>query len=92
MKYKLGLREIIDSDIGYDCPFTPNPEDYSMYVNAFVEDIDSLDFVESAYEENNSIIIELAPGATIEQLGESSKPIHQKYWEQLRTTGFVKIA
>lgn len=39
MNYKLGLREVSESDINAECPWMPEKEDYSMYVSAFIEDI-----------------------------------------------------
>ncbi|MGF1701447.1 hypothetical protein L4D09_14205 [Photobacterium makurazakiensis] len=91
MNFKLGLREITESDIKADCPFMPEKEDFPMYVAAFVEDIDNLDIVESAYESNNSVIIKLAGDADIEQLRQACISIHQHYWDKLRTTGFEPI-
>ncbi|MEZ9464886.1 MULTISPECIES: hypothetical protein [Vibrio] len=92
MKYRLGLREITESDIRVDCPFMPEPEDYPMYVEAFVADFNNLEIVDNAFEENNSVVIELAEGVTGEQLRQASISIHQNYWKKLRTTGFDKIA
>lgn len=92
MNYKLGLKEITESDIKADCPFMPDKEDYPMYVSAFVEDFNNMDIVESAYEKDNSVIIKLVDGADIEQLRQASISIHQHYWDKLRTTGFEPIA
>ena len=92
MNYKLGLREITECDIQADCPFMPEKEDYPMHVAAFVEDIDNLDIVETAYESNNSVIINLVVNTDIEQLHQACISIHQHYWDKLRTTGFESIA
>ncbi|SON49355.1 hypothetical protein [Vibrio tapetis] len=42
MNFKLGVREITESDIKADCPFMPEKEDFPMHVAAFVEDIDNM--------------------------------------------------
>ncbi|MGX9416574.1 hypothetical protein ACWU4D_04385 [Vibrio sp. WJH972] len=91
MNYKLGLREITESDIRADCPFMPEKEDFPMYVASFVDDLNNLDIVESATEHNNIISINLNNGADIEQLRQVSISIHQKYWDKLRTTGFLSL-
>ena len=92
MKYKLELREIVEADINVECPFMPEKDKYTMYVQAFIEDINLLPIVQSAFEQNNAVIIELNDGVTIEQLASACKPIHQYYWEQLRTRAYEKIA
>ena len=92
MKYRLGLRQITEADIKADCPFLPEPEDYEIYVAAFADDFNQLEIVESAFADNNSVIIKLTEGADFEQLRQSSISIHQNYWDKLRTTGFEKIA
>jgi hypothetical protein len=92
MKYKLGLREITESDIKSDCPFMPEEEDFPMYVAAFVEGFNHLDIVESATETNNVINISLIDSTNIEQLRQASTSIHEHYWDKLRTTGFKPVA
>lgn len=91
MIYKLGLREISDSDISAECPYMPEKEDYQMYVVAFIDDIKNLDIVESAHESNNSVIIKLVEHADFKQLHQAIIAILKKYWEQLRTTGLESI-
>ena len=91
MNYKLGLREISESDLNAECPWMPEKENYPTYVLAFIEDINHLEIVENAYKLNSAVIIQLVDGATIEQLALESKPIHQHYWSKLRTTGFESI-
>lgn len=92
MKYRLGLREITEDDIKADCPFMPEPENYEMYVTAFADDFNLLEIVESAFIDNNSVIINLVEGVDIEQLRQASISIHKNYWVKLRTTGFEKLA
>ncbi|EGR1094877.1 hypothetical protein EFU33_17595, partial [Vibrio cholerae] len=90
MKYRLGLREITEADIKADCPFMPDPEDYEVDVAAFADEFNQLEIVESAFVENNDLIIHLAKGGDIEQLRKAGISIHQNYWDKLRTTGFEK--
>ncbi|GLP97125.1 hypothetical protein [Paraferrimonas sedimenticola] len=91
MNYKLGLREITESDINIECPFMPEKDDFPMHVAAFVEDIQHLEVVETAVEEGHSVLINLIEGATLEQLRKDCKSVLQAYWGKLRTTGFVSI-
>ncbi|MBE7216610.1 hypothetical protein MK852_21700 [Shewanella benthica] len=91
MNYRLGLREITESDIKADCPFMPKKEDFPMHVAAFVEDFNNLDIVGSATESNNIININLIDGTHVEQLRQASISIHQHYWDKLRTTGFKTV-
>jgi len=91
MNYKLELREIVEADIKPDCSFMPEKDKYSMYVQAFIEDINNLPIVQNAFEESNAVIIELNVGVNIEELASACIPIHKYYWEQFRTKGFVKI-
>lgn len=92
MKYRLGLREITEADVNVEFPFMPEPEDYQMHVDAFGDDFNRLEIVESAVVDNNSVIINLAEGVDIEQLRQASISIHQNYWDKLRTTGLKVIA
>lgn len=88
MNYILGLKEITKSDIGVDCPFMPEREEFPMFVAAFVEDFNNLDIVESTTLNNNIINIKLINGTDIEQLRQASISILQNYWDKLRTTDF----
>ncbi|MUJ29737.1 hypothetical protein GNP73_17365 [Aliivibrio fischeri] len=92
MKYKLGLRPINESDIGIDCPFMPENENYDSYVSAFVEEINNLEIVKEAIESEGCAIIELENNVSLDVLRESLKSLHQSFWELLRTTGFESIA
>ncbi len=62
------MREITEADIKADCPFMPDPEDYEVDVAAFADEFNQLEIVESAFVENNDLIIHLAKGGDIEQL------------------------
>lgn len=91
MRYKLKLREITESDTGIECPFVPDPDDYQIYVRAFVHDLNEIDIVFRAHQDNNSVIIELINNSTCEQLRKSIITITQSYWEKLRVTQLEKI-
>ena len=91
MKYKLGVRRLGESDIGVECPVLPEPEDFQMYLNAFVEEINGLDVVVNAEPSGESIVIELESEADVPTLHRSVRDAYQNFSQYFATTGF-KIA
>ena len=92
MKYKLGIRQIEESDIGPDCPTMPVQGDFKMYLDAFVEVINSSEIVANTVETGGDVIIELIQNASGEQLQQALIAIHKAFWGRLRTTGLTVIS
>ena len=55
MKLNLTVRLFNKNDVNTECPFEPDIDDFEMYLNSLVEDIESLDSVSSVLL-NKSII------------------------------------
>jgi hypothetical protein len=88
-KYKLLTREIIDSDIGAECPFMPEEGEYEIYLTALAEDINNLNVVLNSNIEGNSIVIELEVESDFEELHDQVKLILQsEISTKLKNLGF----
>ena len=94
MKYKLPIRKINESDIGADCPFMPEDDDFDMYLDALKEDIQNLDVVISLIQEDRNLIFEIESELAFPLLHSSIKDLlANQYWTKLKAaSGFENVA
>lgn len=94
MKYQLSIRKIKESDLSVNRPFMPDNENYEMYLSAFIEDIDNLEFVSKLQKNGNNLIITIKNDSDFEQLYEAVKKLlNGSYYDKLVVNkGFTKVA
>lgn len=75
MQYKLSIRKITESDLSVNRPFMPENEYYEMYLSAFIEDIDNLEFISALQQSGNNLIITIENDSDFEQLYKATKKL-----------------
>ncbi|MEL0619624.1 hypothetical protein [Psychrobacter proteolyticus] len=75
MQYQLSIRTITESDLNVNRPFMPENEHYEMYLSAFVEDINNLEFVSELQQEDGDLIVTIENNSDFEQLEEAAKKL-----------------
>jgi len=75
MKFILNVRPFTDNDINLQCPFEPDVDDYEMYLNALVEDIENLDITSNVTLNNSIIEVAVTNQITEKIFKEKLKPI-----------------
>lgn len=93
MKFELKMRELKESDLRAECPFLPEPENYEIYLNALVEDIDQLEAVNIASRVGSTITIEVNKSIYPEELRLAIKPFisSSDRYCQYRLVSFGKV-
>ena len=75
MQYQLSIRKITESDLSLSRPYMPENEDYEMYLSAFVEDINNLEFVSALQQKGGDLIVTIENDSDFEQLEEAAKKL-----------------
>lgn len=93
MQYQLSIRKIKESDLSVNRPFMPENENYEMYLSAFIEDIDNLDFVSELQRSGNNLTIMIKNDSNFEQLHKAVKKLlNGSYYDKLVVNkGFTKV-
>ena len=87
MNFRLTVRPFEEKDICSDAPFMPNPDNFEMYLQAFIEDIQMLETVRSiSRDEGLSFVIETQSSEQV--LLELMKSLFQREFNRLR---YVKM-
>lgn len=94
MQYQLSIRKITESDLSVNRPFMPENEHYEMYFSAFIEDIESLEFVSELQLSGNTFVITIEHDTDFEQLHAAVKMLlNGSYHDKLvLNTGFTKVS
>ncbi len=58
MKYELTVKRVDESNISQTCPFPAEEEDFDIYLDSLVEDLEGLVCIESVERHHCSIIID----------------------------------
>ena len=74
MKFLLTVRRFEEKDINKDCPFTPDSNDLSIYLDALTEDIKNIREVNSVVRNECVFDIKLEQSIDKNKLLESLKP------------------
>ena len=77
MKYKFIIRRISDGEIGPDCPFFPDEEEFEMYLDAFKEEVVNIAPILSVAQEAETIIFELESDSDVSALQSDVKKLFQ---------------
>ena len=84
MQYQLSIRKITESDLNVDRPFMPENEHYEMYLSAFVDDINNLEFVSKLQQNGSNLIVTIGNESDFEQLYEAAKKLLSgSYYDKL---------
>ena len=84
MQYQLSIRKITESDLSVYRPFMPENESYEMYLSAFVEDINNLEFVSELQQKDGDLIVTIENDSDFEQLcGAAKKLLSGSYYDKL---------
>jgi len=74
MKYKLIVRAITDSDTNTLCPFAPEEDDVTIYLDSLIEDINNLSEVRIIKSDGFKIDIELMDDLSDKEIKGLMKP------------------
>ncbi|WP_201590524.1 hypothetical protein [Psychrobacter sp. Pi2-51] len=84
MQYQLSIRKITESDLSVYRPFMPENENYEMYLSAFVEDINNLEFVSKLQQNGSDVIVTIENDSDFEQLDKAAKKLLSgSYYDKL---------
>jgi len=94
MQYQLSIRKITESDLSVNRPFMPENEHYEMYLSAFIDDIDYLEFVSEIQSSGNNIVITIENDSDFELLRVAVKNLlNESYHDKLLVNaGFSIVA
>jgi hypothetical protein len=93
MDYKLTVKLMEEKEISKDCPFPPEEDDFEMYLQSLVEDINSISAVLRAEidTENQGCISIKTNGNTSEsQLRAAMKPIFSSFFCKIRYESLIQ--
>ncbi len=92
MKYRLQIRRINESDLGAECPFMPEEDDFEIYLHALIEDVKSIEVVVSVSLDSDCLEIEIKSEDDFNTLRQKTKEILINQFNNELTTvnGFVK--
>ena len=88
MKFYLTVRPFEEKDICSDAPFMPNPDNFEMYLQAFIEDIQMLETVRSISRDGEGLSFVIETQSSEQVLLELMKSLFQREFNRLR---FVKM-
>lgn len=88
MKFCLTVRPFEEKDICSDAPFMPNPDNFEMYLQAFIEDIQILETVRSISRDGEGLSFVIETQSSEKELLEMMKSFFQREFNRLR---FVKM-
>jgi hypothetical protein len=93
MQYQLSIRKIIESDLSINRPFMPEDDDYDMYLSAFTDDIQNLDYVSGLNQNGNDLVIKIENESDFEQLHSAVKELlnNQFHDKLVVSSGFKKL-
>ncbi|MGY8871566.1 MAG: hypothetical protein ACKVJE_14100 [Pseudomonadales bacterium] len=93
MQYQLSIRKITELDINVNRPFLPEDEDYEMYLSAFIEDIENLDYVTELNQNGSCLLITIGSEAEFELLHSAVKKLlNKQFYDKLDVgSGLRKI-
>lgn len=89
MKFYLTVRPFEEKDICSDAPFMPNPDNFEMYLQAFIEDIQMLETVRSISIDSEDLSVVIETQSSQQELLELMKPLFQRYWDKIRYVGII---
>ena len=84
MEFTLITRPVTPTDTGPDCPFVPSNEDIEIHLDALVEDIEGLPFVESATRDAFVLTITLNQSRDPSDLKNAMEPFFRNCFKQVR--------
>jgi hypothetical protein len=89
MNFRLKVRPFEEKDICSDAPFMPNPDNFEMYLQAFIEDIQMLETVRSISRDGEGLSFVIETQSSEQELLELMKPLFQRYWDKIRYVGII---
>ena len=84
MKFTLITRPVTFTDFGPECQFMPSDEEIETHLDALVEDIESLPFVESTTRDAFVLTIVLNQSRDPADLKNAMKPFFMDCFKQVR--------
>lgn len=91
MSFKLSLRSVQSSDLGWECPFLPEEDDYETYFSAFLQDLQSIEGIELVTVADTSEVTVNAKGLDLTGIKAVLKPLLQHYFQSLRLTEVIEV-
>ncbi len=88
MNFRLKVRPFEEKDICSDAPFMPNPDNFEMYLQAFIEDIQMLETVRSISRDGEGLSFVIETQSSEQELLELMKSLFQREFNRLR---YVKM-
>lgn len=89
MKFYLTVRPFEEKDISSDTPFMPNPDNFEMYLQAFIEDIQMVETVSGVSTDGENLSFVIETQSSKQELLELMKPLFQRYWDKIRYVGII---
>lgn len=89
MKFYLTVRPFEEKDICSDTPFMPNPDNFEMYLQAFIEDIQMVETVSGVSTDGKDLSFVIETQSSEQELLELMKPLFQRYWDKIRYVGII---
>ena len=89
MKFCLKVRPFEEKDICSKAPFMPNPDNFEMYLQAFIEDIQMVETVSGVSTDGENLSFVIETQSSKQELLELMKPLFQRYWDKIRYVGII---
>lgn len=89
MKFCLTVRPFEEKDICSDAPFMPNPDNFEMYLQAFIEDTQMVETVSGVSTDGKDLSFVIETQSSEQELLELMKPLFQRYWDKIRYVGII---
>lgn len=89
IKVCLTVRPFEEKDISSDTHFMPNPDNFEIYLQAFIEDIKMVETVSGISTDGEDLNFVIETQSSEQELLELMKPLFQRYWDKIRYVGII---
>lgn len=83
MEHRVKFRKLTLKDLGRDCRFVPDEDEFEMHSNALVNDVEMLEGVTGLRSDGPHAIV-ITTDDTLDVLKQRLSPLLQNHWAYLR--------